>query len=181
MLEALLSSVPQLVGGRDGDDKSVLCSLAAALKLLGRSPEGSEPLASAEGLRALLQLAQLDRLERSFGTANDEDGGMDSLPNRELPFHTAESLRCFANVLTLQPSARDVAPGVLLEGSQLDGIVSLLPHVGWAAFLSARILFLATAGSSNAEIVKALSEKGAVAGLRRVSTAGTPISDRADE
>lgn len=174
-----MSSVPSLVAEHE---PSTLSLLATGLKLLGRSPDGSEVLASREGLSALLQLAEIGNdspsPSRQGSDVSAAEGrlGTSSLPENELAPHVAEALRSLANTLTLHPDAREVVPTLLLDGAVLR-LEPLLAQKGWASFLAARILFLATAGTSSSELVAHLTDSQCITGMRQVSpTIKSPCS-----
>ncbi|GAA5866952.1 hypothetical protein JCM1840_005917 [Sporobolomyces johnsonii] len=172
LVAALLSSAPISA------DSPLLAPLCSLLKLLGRSPAGSEELARENGLRILLDLGGLKRvadLPRPDKPAprDDDDDEMDlatAAQGEADPLKPAESeaLRCLCNTLMLHPSARDVFPDVLLaddKRSAMKGMVRILGCDG-AGFLGGRLLFLLTSKASDAvgelvlggEVVEILQE-----------------------
>jgi hypothetical protein len=172
----MLSSVPRLAAEHD---PSTLLLLANCLKLLGRSSDGSEALASLEGLSALVELAGLDRgtseavedETKPHGDAECDELDIQFLSEGQLSLHAAEALRCLANTMTLRAEAREVAPPILLAGP-VHELVPLLGSKGWASFLAARILFLGTAGSGSSDLVARLVNTRCVPEMQRVSVSG---------
>ncbi|GAA5992365.1 hypothetical protein JCM10908_000448 [Rhodotorula pacifica] len=126
------------------------------LKLLGRSPAGTEQLARPDGLRALVRLGGLERVaelprpsvedgtssaerdgEADLDDTNDGDDTEEDLASsattalsqaEDDPLTAAESeaLRCLANTLTLHPSARDVFPDVILADERRAALRGLV-------------------------------------------------------
>lgn len=161
-----------------------LLQLCTLLKLLGRSPAGTEELTRPDGLGALLRLGGLARAAElatptegpaaaaaaeDAADAEDDDEGdaaqaaeqaLASLEADPLSPAEQESLRCLANTLTLHPSAREHFPGVLLADERrrsLRGLVRLVGCSG-AGFLAGRLLFLLTSRPS--ELVGELALEG---------------------
>lgn len=97
--------------------------------------------------------------ERAFGAAEKDP----LLPAE------SEALRCLANVLTLQPSARDVFPDVLLEDGERKGLKGLVRILGCdgAGFLSGRLLFLLTSKASEA-VTELVLDGACVEAMQRV-------------
>ncbi|GAA5924062.1 hypothetical protein JCM3775_005585 [Rhodotorula graminis] len=161
-----------------------LLHLCTLLKLVGRSPAGTEELARTDGLAALVRLGGLaraadlppagegDSAPTPSSTRDDEQDDDDdpaakaaralsSLEEDPLSPPEQEALRCLANTLTLHPSAREVFPDVLLaetdQHAALRGLVRLLGCKG-AGFLAGRLLFLLTSRPS--ELVGELALEG---------------------
>ncbi|GAA5844533.1 hypothetical protein JCM9279_006337 [Rhodotorula babjevae] len=161
-----------------------LVHLCTLLKLVGRSPAGTEELSRADGLTVLLRLGGLARaaglppasdpnsaLTPSTNSDDEQDDDTDdaakaaralsSFEEDPLSPSEQEALRCLANTLTLHPSAREVFPDVLLaEADQrvsVRGLVRLLGCKG-AGFLAGRLLFLLTSRPS--ELVGELALEG---------------------
>ncbi|GAA5919984.1 hypothetical protein JCM1841_004412 [Sporobolomyces salmonicolor] len=171
LVAALLSSAPASA------DSPLLAPLCSLLKLLGRSPAGSEELGRENGLRILLLLGGLKRVadlpRPDKPVPRDDDDEMDpalAAQGEADPLKPAESeaLRCLCNTLMLHPSSREVFPDVLLaddKGSALKGMVRILGCDG-AGFLGGRLLFLLTSKASEAvgelvlagEVVEILQE-----------------------
>lgn len=123
------------------------------MKLLGRSPAGSEELGRERGLKTLLTYAGLSRI--AHGSAGKLLSSKDPLVPSE-----SEALRCLCNTLMLHPSARELFPELVLEDSSwVEGMVRLL-GVDGAGFLAGRLLFLLT--SKQGEVIRNLAETGVV-------------------
>ncbi|GAA5890693.1 hypothetical protein JCM8208_004964 [Rhodotorula glutinis] len=158
-----------------------LLHLCTLLKLVGRSPAGTEELTRANGLTTLLRLGGLARAadlppssEVATPSSNSDDGqdddaddaaratrALSSLEEDPLSPSEQEALRCLANTLTLHPSARELFPDVLLaeadQRASVRGLVRLLSCKG-AGFLAGRLLFLLTSRPS--ELVGELALEG---------------------
>ncbi|GAA5971114.1 hypothetical protein JCM11641_004149 [Rhodosporidiobolus odoratus] len=169
LLAALLASAPPLAD--NPNSTPLLFPLCSTLKLLGRSPAGSEELGRQNGLKTLLQLGGLARLAdldrpafpRRDSQAEEEgqdDGDETATAEKVLtraekdPLAPAESeaLRCLCNILTLHPAAREIFPEIILADEKrvvLRGLIRLLATNG-AGFLAGRLLFLLTSKASEA-------------------------------
>lgn len=162
LLTAVLATASNLV---EQPTSPLLGPLCTTLKLLGRSPAGSEELGRENGLKTLVRLGGLGRLAElprqvlstSEEQENDDDetqAAQRTLAQAEadplLP-HEAEALRCLCNVLTLHPSAREIFPDLFLaddKRSALQGLNRILDITG-AGFLAGRLLFLVTSKASD--------------------------------
>lgn len=186
------SSSPHSTTLTPSSPASLLEPTLSLIKLLGRSPAGSEELGRERGLSILLAYGGLSRVATSLPPRvrrqrrrapqvglgiveldSDDDGEEEDEalvePERDpLTPAEAEALKCLCNTLTLHPSARDLFPHVVLEDrTWVQGMVRLLAVQG-AAFLAGRLLFLLT--SKPGEMVTELTEQGEVIGaLEEVS------------
>ncbi|KAK4705707.1 hypothetical protein P7C70_g501, partial [Phenoliferia sp. Uapishka_3] len=158
---------------------AVLLPTIALIKLLGRSPAGSEELAREPGLKTLLAYGGLSRVattlpprrrqkpNQGLGITeiDSDDEDEDSVTPAEdekdpLSLSESEALRCLCNTLTLHPAARERFPITVTENQDwVRGMVRLLSVTG-AAFLAGRLLFLLT--SKPGELVTDLTERGDV-------------------
>jgi len=171
LLAALLSSVST----NSPPDSNSLLSLCSTLKLLGRSPAGSEELGRENGLRKLLYLGGLSRVAEiprkdlhSDSAERNDDEDQDATAKRALeqreddPLepHEAEALRCLCNILMLHPSSRDIFPDVLLADDKRSEVKGMLRILGCekAGFLGGRLLFMLTSKPSEAVTELVLGE-----------------------
>ncbi|GAA6042873.1 hypothetical protein JCM8097_007203 [Rhodosporidiobolus ruineniae] len=174
LIAALLETATALTA--DSSPSPLLGPLATTLKLLGRSPAGSEQLARQDGLKTLVKLGGLERLadiprptaagddaeeeEDDDDEARKAEKALASAEKDPLQPYEAEALRCLCNTLTLHPSARDIFPDVLLADDKraaLKGMVRILDTSG-AGFLGGRLLFLVTSKAS--EVISELAVAG---------------------
>lgn len=168
----MLETVPNIHPEGTAESKHPLVApTCVLLKLLGRSPAGTEQLARTDGLAALLRLGGLERTAElpqpepnPDDVAQDDDeedadlakrhlaaAALASLEDDPLAAHEAEAFRCLANTLALHPSARDLFPDVVLadhDRTALRGLVRLLACKK-AGFLAGRVLFLLTSKPSD--------------------------------
>lgn len=193
LVEVLLATVPEIQpAATTALDHPLVPPTCVLLKLLGRSPAGTEQLARPDGLRLLLRLGGLERvaelpeLDSSAPQAAEGGSDLDTDDEEEEAFlakealaeaeddpltaSESEALRCLANTLTLHPAARDAFPDVVLADQRrgaLRGLVRLL-LCKRAGFLSGRLLFLLT--SKPSEVVAELAHGGeCIDALHKVS------------
>lgn len=186
LVEAVLATVPDIQPeATTASDHPLVPPTCALLKLLGRSPAGTEQLARPDGLRLLLRLGGLERVAETsdlepavskdaksparddvLDPDDEEDwaslatAALAEAKDDPLSASESEALRCLANTLTLHPSARDVFPeGILADERRaaLRGLVRLLTCKR-AGFLAGRILFLLT--SKPSEVIAELAHGG---------------------
>ncbi|GAA5851445.1 hypothetical protein JCM8547_001097 [Rhodosporidiobolus lusitaniae] len=157
LLAALLASASSVVD--EPAPSPLLVPLCTTLKILGRSPAGSEELSRQNGLRMLVKLGGLERvaeLPRPEDPAGEDETAaaekaLSQAEKDPLAPYEAEALRCLCNTLTLHPSARDVFPDVLLANDKraaVKGMVRILSCAG-GGFLGGRLLFLVTSKPSD--------------------------------
>ncbi|GAA6007027.1 uncharacterized protein JCM10292_003434 [Rhodotorula paludigena] len=190
LVSALVTTGSKLADKQDSPTRSSFLALVCTLlKILGRSPAGTEELGRSDGVRVLLRLGGLHRIadlpkpaqtppladdDNDDNDYDDEDEAaaaeraIESFETDPLSQPEAEALRCLANTLTLHPSAREVFPAVLLADESrkvLHGLVRMLGCRG-AGFLAGRLLFLLT--SLPSDLIAEIALDGAcVAALQR--------------
>ncbi|GAA6003101.1 hypothetical protein JCM10207_001989 [Rhodosporidiobolus poonsookiae] len=170
LIAALLASASSTADGTS----PLTIPLCTTLKLLGRSPAGSEELGRKNGLETLVRLCGLERvadvphpppLAEESPDADDDEAkaaqhALEQVEKDLLTPPEAEALRCLCNTLTLHPAARDAFPNVLLADEKrtaLRGMVRIL-GTGGGGFLGGRLLFLVTSKAS--EVISELAHSG---------------------